>query len=93
MFDADVVKRIVDHMNEDHTDANLLYVEAFSEIGPCDSVHMLYIDHNGMDLECVFGNETSTTRIHFEPPLKDASEARERLVSMVKDARDKLDRS
>ncbi len=92
-FDAETVKGIVDHMNEDHADALQLYVKAFTNIDSdtIDDLHMTDIDTDGICLTYKMGAEKAHTRITFEQTigksLKNATGARGALVAMVKLAR------
>ena len=91
MFDQETTSSIVSHMNEDHADAIALYVQYYAGIEGASDALMVSIDANGMDISYRSGAEQQETRICFEPPLKDASEVRSRLVTMVKTARQQLD--
>lgn len=88
MIEKSIVERIVSHMNEDHSDAVRLYVEAFSDVAETDSAIMQNIDEQGFEILCTVNKLDKQVYIPFEPPLKNATEARDRLVKMVNEARD-----
>lgn len=90
MLDADAVQRIISHMNDDHADAVLLYVQAFAERPQAGEAKMIAIDSHGMDIEYLEGENELSCRVAFAKPLAHAGEAREVLVAMVRQARDKL---
>jgi len=75
--------RIVSHMNEDHADAIGLYATALlgAEAG---AWRMVGVDPEGVDLRL---DPARSARLDFESPIRDASEARARLVALVKQAR------
>ncbi len=73
---------IIDHMNEDHSDAVALYAVKLMGAEPGDW-KMTGCDPDGCDL--VKGQEC--VRLAFERPAKDAGEVRKNLVDLVKKAR------
>jgi len=87
MFDSNDITAIVQHMNEDHADAVLSYVRAFSDIEKIDSTRMTSIDKLGIDIECGSGGERLAVRVLFPTALQSADEARTALVNLVKNAR------
>lgn len=90
MIAPDLVKKMVEHMNDDHSEAVKLYVQAFSDVAETDSAILLNIDELGMDIACVVNDKDKQVRVPFDPPLNDAGEARQRLVAMAGEARDLL---
>lgn len=92
-FDAETVRSIVNHMNEDHADALRLYIKAFTSIDPAliTDLRMTDIDTDGISLTYKIDNEALHARITFEQTigknLKHATGARGALVAMVKRAR------
>ena len=89
-MEAETVKRMVDHMNEDHADAVTLYVLAFSELSEVDSALLVGIDEQGMDIACKVNSDDLQVRIDFDPPVTASDQVRSRLVEMVGKAREKL---
>ena len=92
MLDASAVKGIVDHMNEDHADAVLLYAQAIAQVVDATAARMTDLDSDGMRLEVQTHAGTQSVEIAFEVPLTDRVHAREALVELVKEARMRLDR-
>lgn len=95
LFDAETVTAIVTHMNEDHADALMLYVSAFTDI-VTDSISELVmtdIDSNGMTLGYRLKEQSAELRIDFVETLSRTlsapAQAREVLVDLVKLARQK----
>lgn len=92
-FDAESVSSIVEHMNEDHADALMLYVKAFTSLNPdsIQNLHMLDMDSDGISLGYIDGQEPNEVRILFKQTigtnLRSVSGARGALVRMVKLAR------
>jgi heme iron utilization protein len=73
---------IVDHMNEDHGEANDLYARVLLKTDG-SGWRMTGIDPEGCDLRL----ESRTARLEFGRPVADAAEARAELIRCVKDAR------
>jgi putative heme iron utilization protein len=86
-FSAEVSQRICQHMNDDHSDAIVLYAKAFGGVAKATSAEMLSIDAEGMNLEAQADGATLPLRIQFEPALQDAEDAHHRLIAMIKQAR------
>ena len=76
------VKRIVDHMNDDHLNSLVHYCHllGMSKITEKDKVLMAGIDQNGFDLKVNGEN----IRFELETPMKEAREVRKVLVSLAK---------
>ena len=92
-FDAESVKGIVDHMNEDHTEALHLYIKAFTDIeSACiENLQMTDIDADGITLAYSVEGEKNQSRILFVDtigkPLTAVAGVRGALVAMVRIAR------
>ncbi|QLE57621.1 DUF2470 domain-containing protein [Nostoc sp. TCL26-01] len=86
-FSAEISSRICKHMNEDHSDAIVLYAQVFGKITQTTSAQMLSIDAQGMDLTAKVDGETIPVRIQFDHVLADAEDAHQTLIAMVKQAR------
>lgn len=91
VFTDSISDRICKHMNDDHSDAIVLYAQAFGNCPEATAAKMLSIDATGMnlDVETDEGTERSL-RIAFDRHLKDAQDAHHILVDMMKEARQKL---
>jgi putative heme iron utilization protein len=79
---ADAEPGIVEHMNEDHSDAVQLYANRLLK-RPGDAWRMTGIDSAGIDLR----QAGEVARLDFDAPLAAAGEARKVLVSLVAKAR------
>ena len=93
----DDVATIVEHMNEDHSDAVMLYVNAFTEINmeKVEEAILTSVDHSGIDIELTLGDKVSMQRITYADTgtaieLDHRNKARAILVDMVKIARARL---
>ncbi|MFN6566246.1 heme iron utilization protein [Nostoc minutum NIES-26] len=86
-FSTEISSRICNHMNEDHTDAVVLYAKAFGGVTNATAAQMLSIDSEGMDLTAQVNGETIPVRIQFDRVLADAEDAHQTLIAMVKQAR------
>lgn len=92
IFTSEISDRICKHMNDDHADAILLYAKAFANTENAISAAMLKIDAQGMDLDVRDHNSATPVRIIFDHELKDAEDAHQTLIAMVKQARQHLAR-
>ncbi|MEM0965090.1 MAG: DUF2470 domain-containing protein [Verrucomicrobiota bacterium] len=79
----EVVQRMVNHMNEDHSDAVLLYVKHFAQ-READSASLEDITHESMKIKVDNGEELE---IPFRKPLADSHDAHMTMVKMAKQAR------
>ncbi|ACK67970.1 conserved hypothetical protein [Rippkaea orientalis PCC 8801] len=79
--------RICKHMNEDHSEAIVLYAKVFGNTPEAETAQMINIDPEGMNLSVQIKGETIPIRVTFDHPLKDAEDAHHTLIDMVKQAR------
>ncbi|MEA5510636.1 DUF2470 domain-containing protein [Crocosphaera sp. UHCC 0190] len=79
--------RICKHMNEDHTDAIILYAKVFGNTPDTETAKMDSIDPEGMNLSVEVKGETIPVRVTFDHLLKDAEDAHHTLIDMIKQAR------
>ena len=79
-----VSDRICKHMNDDHADAVLMYVQTYGQTPAATAATMKAINAEGMDLEAEVPDGPTMVRIPFDPPLEDAKAAHVRLVEMLK---------
>ncbi|MEM8984080.1 MAG: DUF2470 domain-containing protein [Pseudomonadota bacterium] len=75
----------VEHMNDDHTDANALYATVFCG-APDGDWRITGLDPDGLDLAC--GDDHR--RLNYAAPLTQRDELRPKLVELVRDARAQL---
>lgn len=86
----EVVARIAGHMNEDHADSVLFYVQHYAKRKDAQSARLLNLDAEGMDIEATFAAGVETVRVAFDKPLSGPSDAHLVLVEMSKTARKAL---
>ncbi|AFY33215.1 DUF2470 domain-containing protein [Calothrix sp. PCC 7507] len=86
-FSAEISSRICKHMNEDHSDAVVLYAKAFAGVVDATAAQMLAIDADGMDLTAQVNGETVPVRIPFDHTLANAEDAHQTLIAMIKQVR------
>ncbi|MEB3182602.1 MAG: DUF2470 domain-containing protein [Nostocaceae cyanobacterium] len=86
-FSPQISARICNHMNEDHADAVVLYVQAFGGLSAANAAEMLAIDAEGMDLRAQVNGESVPVRIPFDHVLANSEDAHHTLIDMVKQAR------
>ncbi|MDJ0730329.1 MAG: DUF2470 domain-containing protein [Crocosphaera sp.] len=84
---AAVSDRICQHMNEDHSNAIVLYAQVFGNRPETETATMESIDPEGMNLSVSVKGETLPIRIKFDHVLQDSEDAHHTLIDMVKQAR------
>lgn len=78
---------ILDHMNEDHAAALVLYCRAFSKATDVTEVTMTGIDRYGFEMSAATENGPRPVRLAFPEQISTALEARQALVALVQEAR------
>lgn len=79
--------RICKHMNEDHSNAIILYAKVFGNVAETETAKMESIDPEGMNLSVAVKGESIPIRVKFDHVLKDSEDAHHTLIDMVKQAR------
>ncbi|MEN9216188.1 MAG: DUF2470 domain-containing protein, partial [Gloeomargarita sp. HHBFW_bins_162] len=79
-FPAEVSARICRHMNQDHSDAVLLYAQGLAGLRTATAATMEAIDCEGMDLVVWEGEQQTAIRIEFEVALPGPEAAHRHLV-------------
>lgn len=77
----------MDHMNEDHGDAVLLYAQYFGGVDEATSARMVDMGKEFMELEVATPEGTQTVPLQLIEDVHDAIEARNVLVQMAQIAR------
>ena len=78
---------IIGHMNDDHADANLLYVTVLAGLDDATNASMVGVDRYGVTLRAHAPGGPRLVRVAFEEPLHSAAEARGTLIKLLKRAR------
>lgn len=98
LLTPDDVTSIVEHMNEDHSDAIMLYVNAFTDVDmeEIKTATLTSVDHSGIDIQLISDDKVSVQRINYSETgsaieLDNRNKARAILVDMVKIARARLE--
>lgn len=92
ILDNDMIKDVVQHMNEDHADACLAIVQAQGELPKATSARMVTMDTMAVEFSALMADETRTSvRVLFDKPIADSRQVRGHLVSMTKRARHATD--
>lgn len=79
-----VSDRICKHMNKDHAAAVLTYAQRYGNETSATAATLTAIDDKGMSLEAEVDGATKPIRISFDHDLKDAADAHQTLVAMLK---------
>lgn len=82
-----VSDRICKHMNEDHGEAVVVYVQAYGQTPDATSAEMKSIDNQGMNLTAQVKGEAVPVRVEFDHALQDSEDAHQTLIAMLKQAR------
>lgn len=80
------VRRICDHMNEDHGDSLILYAAAFADT-QADAAQMIHADSRGFDMIAVCEGVHQHIRLDFPFPVSTPEEVRTAMVDMARRAR------
>jgi len=81
------IARIIDHMNDDHGDAVLLYAQHFGGIEGATAARLVDLGEDFMELEVTTPTGVETVPLQLIDDVHDATEARQVLVKMVQMAR------
>ncbi|MEO0442875.1 MAG: DUF2470 domain-containing protein [Pseudomonadota bacterium] len=76
--------RVINHMNEDHGDALVLYAQAFAKRKDVAAAKMIDLRENALVLELADGEHLS---VALSSPVRSAQDAHQVLVHMVKQGR------
>jgi len=85
---AEDADRIIEHMNEEHADALLLFAQVYADEGGATAARMTDIDADGLTLEATTGEGTKSLRIDFDDRLDTPEDAHRALVDMALNARE-----
>jgi hypothetical protein len=78
---------IIAHMNADHADANLLYVQKLAGLDDATEASLVGIDRYGLTLQAATPDGPRKARIPFERPLESPDEARPAVIALLGRAR------
>ncbi|MGB7250570.1 MAG: DUF2470 domain-containing protein [Phormidesmis sp.] len=81
---SQVSDRICKHMNKDHAEAVLTYAQRYGHQTSATAATLTAIDETGMDLNADVNGEMRPVRVAFDHPLKDANDAHQTLVAMLR---------
>jgi len=81
---------VIAHMNDDHSDANLVYVKALAGLTDTLSAEMTDFDQQGISLAAKGPDGVSEVRVAFLEPLAKAEDIRPALIRLLKYARERL---
>ncbi|MEM9565555.1 MAG: DUF2470 domain-containing protein, partial [Actinomycetota bacterium] len=84
---AEAADGIVEHMNDDHADANLLYATNLAGLTDATESTMTGIDRYGVTLRVTTPTAARLARLPFPQPLTTAEEARPAVIELLQQAR------
>jgi putative heme iron utilization protein len=80
----EIQQTICDHMNQDHAEAVLGFVQQLADQKDALSAEMVGIDGDGMRFMARTPHGDERLMVPFQPPLNAPDEVRDRLVTMAK---------
>ena len=81
---------VIVHMNDDHSDASLVYAKALAGLPDALSAEMTDFDRYGISLAVQMPGGVSEVRVDFLKPLTKAEDIRPALIKLLKYARERL---
>lgn len=85
---SDDAKGIVEHMNDDHAEANLLYAQKLAGLDTATEAAMVSVDTYGITLKVTTPTAPRMARLPFETPASSSEEVRSAVVSLLAKARE-----
>ena len=85
-----VSKDVVQHMNDDHSDANLLYAQNLANLPDATNASMVDIDRHGITVRATTPSGPRLARVRFENPLKSPDEVRPAIIELLELAKNQL---
>jgi putative heme iron utilization protein len=82
-----VSDRICQHMNQDHGEAVVVYVQVYGQTPEASAAEMKSIDSQGMNLVAQVNGNSLPVRVTFDHALQDSEDAHQTLIAMLKQAR------
>ena len=84
---VDAAAGIIQHMNEDHADAQVLFCRHFAGLADTESATMSAVDRYGFDLVAVSDAHRTAVRLAFPDECTTGDQVRHAMVAMVAEAR------
>lgn len=85
-FAPESARAMIDHMNADHAEANLAYVQVYGQLQHATAARLVTLDKEGMDLDVTLPQGNQHLRIPFAHRLEDEADAQRTLVAMAHQA-------
>ncbi len=80
---------IVEHMNDDHADANLMYAQHLAGLTDATDATMTSVDRHGFTLQVATPAGPRMARLGFNEDAHSGDEVRQAVIVLLKDAREK----
>ena len=81
---------VIEHMNQDHSEALLLYCKAFSQATNITTASMTGVDRYGFEMSVGTPEGRRPVRLAFGQAVATSDEVRAALISMLQEARARL---
>lgn len=85
-----IIRGAIAHMNADHADALLVYVQAFGGAPWADSAQLIKLNRYGIGLIARAGERQEEVWVQFDSPLTEAGQLRPTLIALAQQAREAL---
>lgn len=82
------VDGITAHMNDDHADANLTFVQRLADLPEATAATMVGVDRYGMTFQVVTPERPRLARVAFPDPLTHADQAEHAVIGLLRSLRD-----
>ena len=78
----------IEHMNDDHADANLIFVQELGGIPNASDAQMIGVDRYGMTFKASTASGTRTSRVAFPEVAHEASQLEPFVIGLLRSLRD-----
>ena len=78
----------IEHMNDDHADANLIFVQELGGIPNASDAQMIAVDRYGMTFKASTASGTRTSRVAFPEVAHEASQLEPFVIGLLRSLRD-----
>ena len=90
LLNPELKARIINHMNDDHSDSNLIYAKVYAGLADAVSAQILDIEATHMRLAVELPSGSKTIDVAFTPALQEPGDAKARLIDMHNEGQEKL---
>tara|TARA_Y100001970_G_scaffold280031_1_gene388333 strand:+ start:145 stop:927 length:783 start_codon:yes stop_codon:yes gene_type:complete len=85
---CDNAEHAIEHMNDDHADANLIFVQELGGVPNASEAQMIAVDRYGMTFKASTALETRTSRVAFPEVAHEASQLEPFVIGLLRSLRE-----